>query len=188
MPYVRGKGCSSPSVGNAGPTHSSWSTDRWSTAFLDIELTTVYGRSTRDRGGCRRRLIPGTRVAEPGHGPFRKRPLVPPGRNRTCDSRFRNSVRLYPVTCEDDSNWHFDQRVSSLQHPIATQRFPASRGTAAGPLRDRRRPLGALPGVRCGTIDTLGIRPSRCVSRRLRLPPQLTLVAPRSGARDARAF
>jgi len=76
-----------------------------------------------------------------------------PGRNRTSDSRFRNPIRPYQLTCEDGSKWPVYQRVFVSSAPPGYTTFPGlsrdRRGTAAGPPV----PLGALLGVRRGAGD-----------------------------------
>ena len=62
-----------------------------------------------------------------------------PGRIRTCDTRFRNSIRLRPLTCEDDQEpavaWAFASRLV----PVSSRCFPWSRGLFAD-LFHRRHP------------------------------------------------
>jgi hypothetical protein len=58
-----------------------------------------------------------------------------PGRNRTCDSRFRNSMQPRLPTCENTLKWVSEQAIPSLEDSFVTRRFPVFRGTTAGPIR-----------------------------------------------------
>jgi hypothetical protein len=58
-----------------------------------------------------------------------------PGRNRTCDSRFRNSMQPRLLTCENTLKWVSEQAIPSLEDSFVTRRFPVFRGTTAGPIR-----------------------------------------------------
>jgi hypothetical protein len=60
-----------------------------------------------------------------------------PGRNRTCDSRFRNQMQPPLPTCENTLNWAGDQAIHSRQDSSVTRRFPVFRGTTAGPTHRR---------------------------------------------------
>ncbi len=78
-----------------------------------------------------------------------------PGSNRTWDSRFRNPLRPYSLTCDSGSNSCFHQPVLVSSAPLATRRFPVFRG----PWRDHRgrehglsepyQECGVAPEIRC---------------------------------------
>jgi hypothetical protein len=58
-----------------------------------------------------------------------------PGRNRTCDSRFRNSMQPRLLTSENTLQWVIEQAIPSLEDSFVTRRFPVFHGTTAGPIR-----------------------------------------------------
>src|SRR5512132_2786258 len=54
-----------------------------------------------------------------------------PGRNRTCDSRFRKSMQSRLPTCENTLKGASDQAIPSLEHPS----LPDVSRSFAGPAR-----------------------------------------------------
>jgi hypothetical protein len=110
----------------------------------------------------------------PSRAPARERgrhvvPFVSaPGRNRTGDSRFRNSMQPNSPSFANALNRAADQRVRSFEDHVVTRCFPVFRGTAAGPLRGRRAPLRARPSASWVWSQLAGSDdgPHRCCPRR----------------------
>jgi hypothetical protein len=71
------------------------------------------------------------------NAPFRCPPGGAPGRNLTCDTRFRNSIEPTLSTCGNKRNWPCEQAISSLESNAASRtREPGGIHWAARGIRE----------------------------------------------------